>query len=663
MNTIVDESFFVIDSDNLNEVKSHLYGYLFTDRQGYANCCPPDETFDDNCPGFYTIVTVDEKSISLCGSFSQMLFLYRDTDLTSYFCISNSFWKLCQHVVKKKHSLSLDRLFAKQYLTVGMSSIFYKNTLAKEITILPLFAKVTINKKSGKLYVNEGDVLFETIPIDSYEGMKVLDEWISKWGSLLKAIYKSGLPIHIDLSGGYDSRTALMLAYAAGIDLNDNNVTITSFKSETTSTIKKTEEDYKIAGNIAELLGTHLNQNFTKGIPAPAEYAYKVFKYAFLGFHTEGRFSKDIFYDCNKKLSVFSRPVFRLSGFYGEPLRGKYCSLDFWMKKLGKYNSNNVPLYKYYLSNLREERDRTSSEIEVMRKFYLQSRGRNHFGALQFYDFSLGRYDITPFSDMQLYKIEMPKDIDKDAIFALIIARVCPALLEIPFANNSDFSLKTKEYVRLLCKKYPSLICIRPNDISLETLKKRSEKFKTIFESLNANNEIITGETILYQKFCDGKNRNLFLSEFGNNEGNKLIEAAEAFFNNKNVLFYSRKIVPIVGIMDILTLCSSSEKKQNEVKEYFCGIDNVEQRFLQGGFEHTYQEEIRKLKLTVRQKDKQNAENLKQLKSIKKQAANLSRDLKNVKNGWSFRIGRVITFVPRKIKSGLSRVRNIFFKR
>lgn len=61
-------------------------------------------------------------------------------------------------------------------------------------------------------------------------------------------------------------------------------------------------------------------------------------------------------------------------------------------------------------------------------------------------------------------------------------------------------------------------------------------------------------------------------------------------------------------------------------------------------------EEIRKLKLAVRQKDKQNAENLKQFKRTEKQVANLSRDLENVKNGWSFKIGRIITWLPRKLK-------------
>ena len=40
----------------------------------------------------------------------------------------------------------------------------------------------------------------------------------------------------------------------------------------------------------------------------------------------------------------------------------------------------------------------------------------------------------------------------------------------------------------------------------------------------------------------------------------------------------------------------------------------------------------------------------KELQRSKKQAANLSRDLKNVKNGWSYKIGRKITWLPRKLR-------------
>jgi len=50
---------------------------------------------------------------------------------------------------------------------------------------------------------------------------------------------------------------------------------------------------------------------------------------------------------------------------------------------------------------------------------------------------------------------------------------------------------------------------------------------------------------------------------------------------------------------------------------------------------------------------KRNEEAQKNLKQTKKQAETVSRELNNVKSGWSFKTGRIITFVPRKIRDWL----------
>ena len=61
-------------------------------------------------------------------------------------------------------------------------------------------------------------------------------------------------------------------------------------------------------------------------------------------------------------------------------------------------------------------------------------------------------------------------------------------------------------------------------------------------------------------------------------------------------------------------------------------------------------EEIKELRLTLKQKDKQNVENLKQLTKQQKTNIKLGRELENIKNGWSFKIGRIITFIPRGVR-------------
>lgn len=56
---------------------------------------------------------------------------------------------------------------------------------------------------------------------------------------------------------------------------------------------------------------------------------------------------------------------------------------------------------------------------------------------------------------------------------------------------------------------------------------------------------------------------------------------------------------------------------------------------------------------TYSQLTKRNEEAQKNLKQTKKQVETVSRELNNVKSGWSFRTGRIITFVPRKIRDWL----------
>ena len=53
-------------------------------------------------------------------------------------------------------------------------------------------------------------------------------------------------------------------------------------------------------------------------------------------------------------------------------------------------------------------------------------------------------------------------------------------------------------------------------------------------------------------------------------------------------------------------------------------------------------------------KSNQEKQNIaKKLEKEKQRKIKLERDLKNVKNGWSFKVGRVMTFIPRKIKNWL----------
>lgn len=78
----IDENIFVIDSENLAEVKSRLYGYMITPRTFYGNCAWNEEkTQQTDYPGIYTLILEDEKIITIKSDplSSRRLFLYRET--------------------------------------------------------------------------------------------------------------------------------------------------------------------------------------------------------------------------------------------------------------------------------------------------------------------------------------------------------------------------------------------------------------------------------------------------------------------------------------------------------------------------------------------------------------------------------------------------------
>ncbi len=51
--------------------------------------------------------------------------------------------------------------------------------------------------------------------------------------------------------------------------------------------------------------------------------------------------------------------------------------------------------------------------------------------------------------------------------------------------------------------------------------------------------------------------------------------------------------------------------------------------------------------------EKEKSKVIEKLEKTQSSAAKLANELSNVKNGWSFRIGRVVTWIPRKIKGFL----------
>ena len=183
-----------------------------------------------------------------------------------------------------------------------------EETLINEIYQIPSNAFVVINKinKTFKIYFI--DYKENTIPLESEEGIKIIDKWVDKWGYILRSLIKQTDNISLGLSGGFDTRTVLSILLNSGINLNDINIFSLQDK------VHDHEVDFKIAKTIASKFGFKLNNKtlFNNGTILNLKDKLQNVLYSKLGFHVEFTF--------NSKFLKF--PLFKIDGSNGESLRG-----------------------------------------------------------------------------------------------------------------------------------------------------------------------------------------------------------------------------------------------------------------------------------------------------------------------------------------------------
>ena len=300
MNRIIKENFFIIDSNNLEEIHSHMYGFSIS-KKGILtnNYYKKIGNYEEPEPlGVYVMVRKMEDEIKLnqdfYGSFG--IYIYENKK-TGNFILSNSFLLLEEYLVGKQN-FTINKDFADSLIISGLCTPSIYETMVKEITIIPSNAFIIINikKKIFKIYYK--DYKESSVPFETKEGLKIIDKWVDKWRYILRSLKKKTDNISIDLSGGFDSRTVLSIFLNSDIDIN--SILINS-KNDT---IHVHEQDFKIARNISIKYGLKLN-NFNldeNGTQLSVKDSLFCTIYSKLGFHKE-------FY---LKSKFFSKPRFSL---------------------------------------------------------------------------------------------------------------------------------------------------------------------------------------------------------------------------------------------------------------------------------------------------------------------------------------------------------------
>ena len=133
------ENFFVIDSNNLKNVESHMYGFSVS-KEGILtdNYYKKNKNYNDPDPeGVYIMVRKIKNKITINQDFYGAigLFLYENKE-TGYFALSNSFLLLEEHLVGKQN-FTLNKDFADDFIIEGLCTPSINETLVKEITKIP----------------------------------------------------------------------------------------------------------------------------------------------------------------------------------------------------------------------------------------------------------------------------------------------------------------------------------------------------------------------------------------------------------------------------------------------------------------------------------------------------------------------------------------------
>ena len=387
--------------------------------------------------GTYVMVRLDGNEIIInqdfFGSFG--LYIYEIKN-DQYFAISNSFLLLKEYLSEKK-KISFNKDFADNFIISWLITSSIHETMIKEITRLPSNAIIIINKSNKSLKIKYKDYKENSIPLESEDGLKLIDEWVDKWTYIIRSLKNITNNFYFDLTGGFDSRLVLSIILNSGIDIN--NLSFNSLKVNAHGI----DEDLKIASNISNIFGFKLNnltldKNYTKWNPKEILYCSM---YSKLGFHKE-------FYLQNR---FFNKQRIAFTGGGGEFLRGKpgypisqYCEklsdvgigiIDH--KKEFYYSS--MRLCQRSVAQLRKEKIFNNS-YEMSSEYYFRTHPY-HFGKKAVEGFIANYYFIQPLIDPDLRKIKYDlHGISSHDLIAYIYVRFAHNLIDFPFQGNRSLN-------------------------------------------------------------------------------------------------------------------------------------------------------------------------------------------------------------------------------
>ncbi len=451
------KAFFIIDSDNLDQIKDEFYGFTILNSR-IVKTLQELGSREPEGDGAYVLIRRSGDKITLEQDFmgSYGLYLYRKE---GWFALSNSFMRLVEYL-KTRQKMTLNVEYADFFVPADLCSVAYGETLVREISCLDRSARVEIDVKAKTFSTTLKDYFENTVALTSPEGMELLDGWFTKWTGLIRNIKAETNNIQTDLSGGFDSRLTFSLLLGAGVELSD------MFVFSIQDQLHTHAEDFEIATAIAEHYDFRLNNSsmLTPGIAmeGPRD-VLDISMYTKLGFHKQ----------MYSQLRYFEKTRYNFVGNGGE------CIRDYWSLSAGEYIEEAVRRAKGWPKDMAPRMENairrilTASMEGIRKKFegfgrplspeamtlnlYRETRCRNHFGKAIVERFLANSITCAPLLDPMLHRLKTSDGVcgDKNLLMAIICTRFCPELMDFKFDNKRFIAPDTVGYAREINGRYP----------------------------------------------------------------------------------------------------------------------------------------------------------------------------------------------------------------
>lgn len=446
------DEFFIIDSNNLDLIKSNFYGFMLRNGKIIEKENFNFEKNDISLEGAYVLLQVNEDTISIKQDYigAYGLYIY---EKENNFVISNSFLKLIDYLRNSK-KISLNETFADSFLFSNLYPYSLSETIVNEIRLIPRYYQISINKNKKTIEFIKIDYQEQTISLDSKEGIRILDSWYNKWVDIFRHYYSMTNYIEIELSGGFDTRITAAIWLTSNVDLN--NLHVSNYDPDINNVYK---EDYRIASEIANEFKFKLNKKHVEPKKNPFKELNTILG---ISYYTKLGTTKYMRW----KSFRYSEKSFLFTGICAETIRGypNQNQKDYtekWRNLSKSYGTEfEIPTKKIIdssFSKLKEDFPQIQDPYTLSERFYTEIGNRYHHGTEIVEYYLSNKIEFAPSMDPKLHKLKLtiPKCNDRQLLVALIFQRYCPKLLSFDFEGNREISESTINFAKEINKKYP----------------------------------------------------------------------------------------------------------------------------------------------------------------------------------------------------------------